>query len=102
MALYPLRPPVMPLAPLRPQPAPVAVSYFSSSLPGLAARAVRYKDWKYHTSEVFKLKKTARKSKGATLYNLRDDIGESKNLINDYPEIVAKLKNALQEHNKKR
>ena len=67
-----------------------------------SGRAVRYKDWKYHEREIFKLKKTARKSKGATLYNLRDDIGESKNLINDYPEIVAQLKNALQEHNKKK
>ena len=63
-------------------------------------RAVRHKDWKYHQEETFKLKRTARKSKGPSLYNLNSDIGESKNLINDYPEIANQLKNALMKHNK--
>ena len=63
-------------------------------------RAVRHKDWKYHQEETFKLKSTARKSKGPSLYNLNSDIGESKNLINDYPEIANQLKNALMKHNK--
>lgn len=64
-------------------------------------RAVRHKNWKYHQVETFKLKSTARKTKGPSLYNLSNDIGESKNLINDYPEIAAQLKKALMEHNKK-
>ncbi|WDE95418.1 sulfatase [Lentisphaera profundi] len=63
-------------------------------------RAVRHKNWKYHQVETFKLKSTARKTKGPSLYNLSSDIGESKNLINDYPEVAAQLKNALMEHNK--
>ncbi|EDM28447.1 arylsulfatase A [Lentisphaera araneosa HTCC2155] len=65
-------------------------------------RAVRHKNWKYHQQETFKLKSTARKTKGPSLYDLSKDIGESKNLINDYPEIAAQLKNALLEHNKKK
>ena len=60
--------------------------------------AVRHKDWKYHKQEKFKVKSTARKSKGPSLYNLKDDIGESLNLINDYPEITEQLKNALEQH----
>ena len=60
--------------------------------------AVRHKDWKYHQQEKFKVKSTARKTKGPSLYYLKEDIGESKNLINDYPEIAAQLKNALDKH----
>lgn len=65
-------------------------------------RAVRHKNWKYHQQETFKLKSTARKTNGPSLYDLSKDIGESKNLINDYPEIAAQLKKALMEHNKKK
>lgn len=65
-------------------------------------RAVRHKNWKYHQQETFKLKSTTRKTKGPSLYDLSKDIGESKNLIKEYPEIAAQLKNALLEHNKKK
>jgi len=58
--------------------------------------AVRSGDWKYHRVEKFKVKATARKSKGPTLYNLKDDIGESKNVIAQYPEIAKRLQKALE------
>ena len=61
--------------------------------------AVRHGDWKYHKVEKFKVKSTARKNNGPTLYNLKEDIGESKNLIKEYPEIAAKLKAALETKN---
>lgn len=62
--------------------------------------AVRSGKWKYHQKETFKVKATARKTKGPSLYNLKEDIGESKNLISQYPEIAERLKKALVEHNK--
>lgn len=58
--------------------------------------AVRSGDWKYHSREVFKVKGTARKFTGSTLYNLKEDIGESNNVIEQYPEIAARLAKALQ------
>jgi len=58
--------------------------------------AVRSGNWKYHAQEKFKVKSTARKGKGPTLYNLKTDIGESTNLIAKYPEIAAHLKKALE------
>ena len=61
--------------------------------------AVRSGDWKYHSREVFKIKETKRDTKGPTLYNLKDDIGESKNLIKEYPEVAERLKKALVEFN---
>ena len=57
--------------------------------------AVRSGDWKYHAQEHFKVKETKRNSKGPTLYNLKDDIGESNNVIADYPEVAARLAAAL-------
>ena len=60
--------------------------------------AVRSGDWKYHRVELFKVKATKRDTKGPSLYNLKDDIGESKNLIKQYPEIAERLKKALDEH----
>lgn len=42
--------------------------------------AVRYGDWKYHRSK-----------QGTFLYNLKEDIGESQNLIYEYPEVVKVL-----------
>lgn len=57
--------------------------------------AVRSGDWKYHAKEIFKVKETKRNTSGPTLYNLKDDIGESKNVIEQYPEIAARLKKAL-------
>ena len=60
--------------------------------------AVRAGDWKYHKRETFKLKSTARKTNGPSLYNLKDDIGESKNLIQQHPEIAERLRKALEAH----
>ncbi|MGB0370790.1 MAG: sulfatase family protein [Opitutales bacterium] len=58
--------------------------------------AVRSGDWKYHQKELFKVALDRKKtSKGPTLYNLKDDIGETTNLIDQYPEIAARLKAAL-------
>lgn len=34
------------------------------------------------------------------LYNLSEDVGEQRNLANDYPEIIEKLKNAVKKHKK--
>ena len=60
--------------------------------------AVRSGNWKYHQKEVFKVKSTKRKTNGPSLYNLKDDIGESKNLIEQHPEIAERLKKALMGH----
>lgn len=60
--------------------------------------AVRSGDWKYHKKEVFQVKETARKSEGPTLYNLKNDIGESVNVIDQYPEVANRLAKALDEH----
>jgi len=64
--------------------------------------AVRSGDWKYHSREVFKVKATARKFTGPTLYNLKEDIGESNNVIDQYPEIAKRLANVLQSNPNKR
>jgi len=60
--------------------------------------AVRSGDWKYHKREVFKVKATMRDTKGPTLYNLREDIGESRNVIKEHPEVAARLAKALEAH----
>lgn len=60
--------------------------------------AVRSGDWKYHAREIFKVDATKRDTKGPTLYNLKNDIGESENVINQYPEIAGRLKNALEKN----
>lgn len=60
--------------------------------------AVRWGDWKYHKKEVFQVKGTARESNSPTLYNLKDDIGESKNVIAEYPDVAERLAKALDEH----
>jgi arylsulfatase A len=61
-------------------------------------KAVRSGDWKYHKQEVFKVKATKREKNGPSLYNLKDDIGESENLINQYPEIADRLRKTLEDH----
>ncbi len=58
--------------------------------------AVRSGEWKYHAKELFKVKTTMRDTKGPTLYNLKKDIGESRNLIDQYPEIADRLAKALE------
>ncbi len=57
--------------------------------------AVRQGDWKYHSREIFKVKATAREFKGPTLYNLKEDIGETNNRIDQYPEIADRLATIL-------
>jgi arylsulfatase A len=64
--------------------------------------AVRQGDWKYHSRELFKVKATTRKSKGPSLYNLKEDIGESKNLIDQHPEIAERLAKVLETNPNKR
>ena len=64
--------------------------------------AVRRGDWKYHARENFKVKETTREHKGPTLYNLKDDIGESNNVIDQYPEIAAHLAKVLESNPNKR
>ena len=64
--------------------------------------AVRQGNWKYHASEIFKVKATARPFKGPTLYNLKEDIGESKNVIEQCPEIAERLAKALESNPNKR
>jgi arylsulfatase A len=60
--------------------------------------AVRSGGWKYHASERFPAITTKRDSKGPTLYNLTEDIGESNNIIRDHPEIADHLRKALDAH----
>lgn len=64
--------------------------------------AVRQGDWKYHSREIYHVKETARNVTGPTLYNLKDDIGESNNLIAQYPEIAERLAAALKANPNKR
>ncbi len=60
--------------------------------------AVRSGNWKYHKKEAFKVKETARDTGGPTLYNLKNDIGEANNVIDEHPEIAARLAAKLEEH----
>lgn len=60
--------------------------------------AVRSGDWKYHAREVFRVPATKRDANGPTLYNLRDDVGESRNVIAEHPGIADRLARALAEH----
>ncbi len=64
--------------------------------------AVRNGDWKYHAKEQFKFAEIARESKGPTLYNLKEDIGESNNVIDQHPEIAERLQKALADNPNKR
>jgi len=61
-------------------------------------QAVRSGDWKYHKKEHFNVQSTARDTKGPTLYNLKNDIGETQNVIAEYPEIAQRLAKALDAH----
>lgn len=60
--------------------------------------AVRSGNWKYHKKEHFKVKATKRDTKAPTLYNLKDDIGESRNVIADHPEVADRMAKALEAH----
>ncbi|QBN17888.1 sulfatase family protein [Flavobacterium nackdongense] len=61
-------------------------------------QSVRSGDWKYHKKQIFSVNKDTQTDKSPALYNLKDDIGETKNLLNEYPEIAQKLAKALDEH----
>jgi arylsulfatase A len=61
-------------------------------------QSVRSGDWKYHKKQIFTVNKETQTDQSPALYNLKDDIGETKNLVNDYPEIAQKLAKALEEH----
>lgn len=61
--------------------------------------SMRSGQWKYHAAGMFyDVKKTARDEKGPALYNLKEDIGESHNLIKEYPEIAEEMANKLAAH----
>jgi len=64
----------------------------------VTGEAVRSGDWKYHKSQTFTVTKNTRKDESPALYNLKDDIGETKNVIAQHPEIAARLAKALDEH----
>lgn len=61
-------------------------------------QAVRSGDWKYHKIERYITTKKIVKEEIPALYNLKDDIGESKNVIAQHPEIAARLASALEDH----
>ena len=61
-------------------------------------QAVRSGEWKYHKTQHFTKMKREGDHKGPALYNLKDDIGESRNLLAEYPEIGERLAKALDEH----
>ena len=61
--------------------------------------AVRSGDWKYHQERKFVSPKNKGAESGPALYNLKEDIGESKNRVADYPEIGERLRKVLLEHN---
>ena len=61
-------------------------------------QAVRSGDWKYHKKMRFTTRGEGRSETEPTLYNLKNDIGETTNLIDKYPEIVERLAGALDKH----
>jgi arylsulfatase A len=62
------------------------------------AQAVRWGDWKYHKNQRFTTTKPVKKINSPALFNLKEDIGETTNLIEQYPEIAARLAVALDKH----
>ncbi|MDO8951291.1 MAG: sulfatase-like hydrolase/transferase, partial [Draconibacterium sp.] len=72
--------------------------YFFYVLDGLA---VRSGDWKYHKVFRYTTTKQDQRIEGPALYNLKNDIGETTNLIDKEPEIAARLAKALEEHLKR-
>lgn len=64
----------------------------------LSGEAVRWGDWKYHKSQFLTVSKKTRKDESPALYNLKEDIGETNNVIAQHPEIAAQLAKALEEH----
>ena len=62
------------------------------------AQAVRWGDWKYHKNQRFTTSKTVKKINSPALFNLKKDIGETSNVIDQYPKIAARLAAALDKH----
>lgn len=62
------------------------------------AKAVRSGNWKYHKNRRYTTTKNIKMEEIPALYNLKDDIGETNNLIDKEPEIAARLAKALEEH----
>lgn len=60
--------------------------------------AVRSGDWKYHKRALFAAREPVRWDETPTLYNLKNDIGESTNVIEDHPEVTDRLAKALEMH----
>ena len=58
-------------------------------------RSVRLGDWKG-----VQLKVHADRNGPVELYNLKDDLGETKNIAADHPEIVAKIRKIMREASK--
>jgi arylsulfatase A len=63
-----------------------------------SSSSVRSGNWKYNKSQAFTGAKHTRTDESSALYNLKDDIRESKNVIAQHPEIAARLAKALDEH----
>lgn len=72
---------------------------------GRSVQGIRVGDWKYRSAVVKIKSKKEKKTPGnqrrekkvvAELFNLRDDIGEQKNLITKQPERAARLKKRLE------
>jgi len=64
---------------------------------------IRSEKWKYIDSEFpadvpQRMRKGNEKQAVASLYNLKDDPAEQKNLINEYPEVAAQMRALLQEY----
>ena len=69
--------------------------YFFMDHRGLS---VRSGDWKYHKTKHFTTMKDAGDKTEPALYNLKQDVGEAHNVIDKYPEVAARLANALEAH----
>lgn len=69
-------------------------------------QAIRIGDWKLHlegnrrdyNNVHYDYSNNFNFHQDEALYNLKEDIGEQRNLVRDYPEIVKKLKQAVEKH----
>ena len=60
--------------------------------------AVRSGNWKYHEKMRYTVTKEPNRIEGPALYNLKEDIGESENVIDQYPDVAERLAKALDDH----
>jgi len=61
-------------------------------------QGVRSGDWKYHKKRRYTTTMKIKMDETPALYNLKEDIGESNNVLDQYPEIAERLAKALDEH----